>query len=219
MFAVIWEDLGNIGFNSKTTTSDCRILLVGVTGVLKIRKALHSGERGTFTVPSLRGGSPPPLQDGHWDLYFYHKYAQPARPITRLPGIPYHSTKSHRNGALCRLIWTSSLQMAANKNGHNGRSPGVAILLFARHDLCNSIFSQCPTEKIGGGKKGGQGPSWPFISSRDMPEFSFQGTPHAGPAHDSVRGHVGAHPTPLGATKERNMLDEEGEACPMPKTS
>ena len=174
---------------------------------------------GTFTVPSLRGGSPPPLQDGHWDLYFYHKYAQPARPSTRLPGIPYHSTKSHRNGALCRLIWTSSLQMAANKNGHNGRSPGVAILLFARHDLCNSIFSQCPTEKIGGGKKGGQGPSWPFISSRDMPEFSFQGTPHAGPAHDSVRGHVGAHPTPLGATKERNMLDEEGEACPMPKTS
>ena len=42
-----------------------------------------------------------------------------------------------------------------NKNGHNGRAPGVPILLFARHNLCNSIFSQCPTEKIGGGKKGG----------------------------------------------------------------
>ena len=38
-----------------TTTSDCRILLVAVTGVLKIRKALHSGERGDLYSPPLRG--------------------------------------------------------------------------------------------------------------------------------------------------------------------
>ena len=52
---MIWEDLGIIGFRSKTTTSDCRIPLVGVTGVLKIRKALHSGERGPLQSPPCGG--------------------------------------------------------------------------------------------------------------------------------------------------------------------
>ena len=92
----------------------------------------------------------------------------------------------------------------ANKNGHNSWSPGVSILLFARHDLCNSIFSQCPTGKIGGCKKGGQGPSWPFISRRgDMPEFSFLGTPHAARHTIQSEGMLGPTPRPWGHKGEK----------------
>ena len=108
----------------------------------------------------------------------------------------------------------------ANKNGHNSWSPGVSILLFARHDLCNSIFSQCPTGKIGGCKKGGQGPSWPFISKRGgYARIFIPRDASCRPAHDSVRGHVGAHPAPLGPQRREICLMRRERHARCPETS
>ena len=168
---------------------------------------------GDLYSPLPAGGSPLQPRVAHWDLYFNHKYAHPAPPAWNTLFLQQNQAGTRYYAA--RPIWMRSLQVGS-KNGHNGRPPGVAILLFVRHNLCNSIFSQCPTEKIGGGKKeGAKVPRGPLLAG-DMPEFSFQGTPPAGTAHDSVRGHVGAHPTPLGPQRrEICLMRKEGHArCP-----
>ena len=112
---------------------------------------------GDLYSPLPAGGSPLQPRVAHWDLYFNHKYAKPAPPAVILLLLArntiFHKTKLEL-GIMQTDLDEVTLQVG-NKNGHNGRAPGVPILLFARHNLCNSIFSQCPTEKIGGGKKGG----------------------------------------------------------------
>ena len=175
---------------------------------------------GDLYSPLPAGGSPLQPRVAHWDLYFNHKYAKPAPPAVILLLLArntiFHKTKLEL-GIMQTDLDEVTLQVG-NKNGHNGRAPGVPILLFARHNLCNSIFSRCPTEKIGGGKKGGQGPSWPFISRGYARIFIPRDASCRHGTRFSQRACRGP-PHALGATKERNMLDEEGEACPMPETS
>ena len=67
-------------------------------------------------------------------------------------------------------------------------------------------------------KRGGQGPSWPFISRGYARIFIPRDASCRHGTRFSQRACRGP-PHALGATKERNMLDEEGEACPMPETS
>ena len=168
--------------------------------------------RGPLQSPPCGGLTSPLLPVAHCDLYFNHKYAHPAPPARNTL---FHKTKlGFMQTDLGELPSPSGQQKWSQ-----WAAPGVPILLFARHNLCNSIFSQCPTEKIGGGKKGRakvrRGPLLAggyariFIprdaSCRHGTRFSqraCRGPPHA-----------------LGPTKERNMPDEEGEACPMTKTS
>ena len=126
---------------------------------------------GTFTVPSLRGLTSPLRRVAHCDLYFNHKYAHPAPPARNTL---FHKTKSSGLYALQTDLGELPPPSGQQK-WSQWAAPGVPILLFARHNLCNSIFSQCPTEKIGGGKKGGQGPSWPFISRGICQNFHSKG--------------------------------------------
>ena len=124
--------------------------------------------RGPLQSPPCGGLTSPLLPVAHCDLYFNHKYAHPALPARNTL---FHKTKLG--------FMQTDLGEVPSPSGQQKWSqwaaPGVPILLFARHNLCNSIFSQCPTEKIGGGKKGGQGPSWPFISRGICQNFHSKG--------------------------------------------
>ena len=170
--------------------------------------------RGPLQSPPCGGLTSPLLPVAHCDLYFNHKYAHPA-PL--LPGTPYF-TKPSWDGALCRPIWVRSLIQVGNKNGHNGRPQGSPSCFLRDTIYVIRYLANVPLRRLVVVKRGAKVPRGPLLAGGYARIFIPRDASCRHGTRFSQRACRGP-PHALGPTKERNMPDEEGEACPMTKTS
>ena len=175
---------------------------------------------GTFTVPSLRGVHlfNQELPTGIFTLII-NMLNLPLllSSSSCLPGTPYF-TKPSWNWVLCRLIWMRSLSKWATKMVTMAGPQGSPSCFLRDTIYVIRYLANVPLRRLVVVKRGGQGPSWPFISRGYARIFIPRDASCRHGTRFSQRACRGP-PHALGATKERNMLDEEGEACPMPETS
>lgn len=172
----------------------------------------HLAVLGDLYSPLPAGGSPPLFSQLPTAIF---TLIINMLTLPLLPGTPYFTKPSW---ALCRLIWVSSPLQVGNKNGHNGQPQGSPSCFLRDTIYVIRYLANVPLRRLVVVKRGAKVPRGPLLAGGYARIFIPRDASCRHGTRFSQRACRGP-PHALGATKERNMLDEEGEACPMTKTS
>ena len=172
----------------------------------------HLAVLGDLYSPLPAGGSPPLFSQLPTAIFtlIINMLTLPS-----LPGTPYFTKPSW---ALCRLIWVSSPLQVGNKNGHNGQPQGSPSCFLRDTIYVIRYLANVPLRRLVVVKRGAKVPRGPLLAGGYARIFIPRDASCRHGTRFSQRACRGP-PHALGPTKERNMPDEEGEACPMTKTS